>query len=75
MGTPFEDKTILAVWMPSMETGVKVVNEIECAHLLRQVLPHGLQSDAYWFLFKNDSWLKQNLREHFPYLNTLPNRW
>lgn len=62
----FEDRNIIAIYAPSMNWLVEFTNKIGCAHLILHVLPHGLQSDAYWIVCKKDSWLLQKLRSDYP---------
>jgi hypothetical protein len=66
MMPPFEDRNIAAIWAPSMNWLVEATNNIGFAHLILHVLPHGLQSDAYWVICKKDSWLLQRLGEEYP---------
>jgi len=47
-----------------MATAVYSINKIGCAHLLKHVVTN--DGGGYYLIFKDDSWLKQQWREHFP---------
>jgi len=59
-----EDRHIIAIRSPNMATAVYSINKIGCAHLLKHVVTN--DGGGYYLIFKDDSWLKQQWREHFP---------
>ena len=60
---PHEDRRVMAVPVGSMHTAIDTINVTQSAHLLRQIVP---TDDGFWMIFKDDSWLRDQLSELTP---------
>jgi len=64
-----EDQHVFAVRVTNISAGMNIVNTIGCADMLLHIVP--VSDDSYWLVFKDDSWLKMELGEHFPTVMTI----
>lgn len=65
----YEDTRMFSVWSPNMATAVMAINKTKTAHLLLWIAPD--QPEGYWLVFKDDSWVKKQWKDHFPNAVTL----
>ena len=72
MDLPYEDKNLFVVWSPNIATAVMAINDLECAHLLRFIVPTGDQAGSFWLMFKKDSWLTAAWLKRWPHCHCLP---
>jgi hypothetical protein len=66
----YEDRRVFAVESPNMATAVMAINKTETAALLRWIVPQ--PNGTLFLVFKDDSFVKERWRLHFPDAVVLP---
>jgi hypothetical protein len=69
----YEDRQIFAAHRATMTDAVDAINRLDCADLLRQIVPGNPNNEGgYWLIFKRDSSVVEGWREVFPTAAVLP---
>lgn len=53
-----EQSHLCVIWASDLKSAVQMINDVGCAHLLKQMLPDPDMRRGLWLVFQDDSYLK-----------------